>query len=313
MAPKGMPMKSIALVGLALLSQLIMPPTRPQPFRLATYGTFVATTPCDAAVRAPLQIPTAANCELVQWSLVLSQDPSTQAPSSYHLTVTYGYLAESTYRFTKGGADIVRDGRWTIARGITSAREAVVFRLDEQMPDRSVALLKVDDNVLHLLDHARRLMVGNASWSYSLNRAGDAVPPRPVASTSAIVADSASQEHFEGRSPCQEVASQLRMDVTSACNKAKWELILNRDPGTRAPTTYTLNGTLYRKHVRRGRWAILRGTNSNPNAVVYQLITNPPQETLLFLRADQNILFFLDKDRNLMVGDADFSYTLNRR
>ena len=76
---------------------------------------------------------------------------------------------------------------------------------------------------------------------------------------------------------------------------------------------HTLNGTLYRQHVREGRWTIVRGTSSNPNAIVYQLLTNTTRETLLLVRADENILFFLDKNRNLMVGDADFSYTLNRR
>ena len=43
-------------------------------------------------------------------------------------------------------------------------------------------------------------------------------------------------------------------------------------------------------------------------------IPNPgkPQGSPAFLKADDNILFFLNKDRNLMVGNADFSYTLNR-
>ena len=55
---------------------------------------------------------------------------------------------------------------------------------------------------------------------------------------------------------------------TAACNKAKWELILNRDPRTRTPTRYKLTGTLYRQHVREGRWTIVRGASSNPNAIV---------------------------------------------
>jgi hypothetical protein len=307
-------MKSIALVGVVLAWQLAFTAPEPtQPSGFATYGAFVATTPCDVALRVPLQIPAAANCELVQWSLVLTQDATRAIPASYRLSVTYGYLADSTYRFVKGGADIVREGRWTVAHGLTFAKDAVVFRLDGDKPDRSVMLLKVDDNVLHLVDRTQRLMVGNASWSYSLNRTGNALPARLVASTPATITDSATQEHFEGRSPCRDIASQLGMEVTSACNKAKWELTLNRDPRTLAPTTYRLNGTLYRQRAREGRWVIVRGTNSNPNATVYQLLTSDPRETMLLVREDENILFFLDNNRNVMVGDADFSYTLNRR
>jgi hypothetical protein len=307
-------MKSIALVGLTFSWQLFFTAAAPpQSSRFATYGAFVATTPCDTAVRAPLRIPTTANCELLQWSLVLSQDANTQAPTSYRLRVTYGYLAESTYQFRRGAPDVVREGSWTITRGVASAKDAIVFRLDGDKRDLSITLLKLDDNVLHLVDRSQHLVVGTSSWSYSLNRTGNPLPARLVASTLGTTPDSATQEHFEGRSPCRDIALQLGMDVTSACNKAKWELILNRDPTTHAPTTYTLKGTLYRQHIREGRWTIVRGTSSNPNAIVYQLLASDARETLLLARADENILFFLDKNTNLLVGDADFSYTLNRR
>jgi hypothetical protein len=94
--------------------------------------------------------------------------------------------------------------------------------------------------------------------------------------------------------------------------KAKWELVLYRDPITLAPTTYTLKGTFYRERLREGRWTILRGAGTRPDAVVYRLDPDKPRESLSFLKADDNILFFLDKERTLMVGNGDFSYTLNR-
>ena len=37
-----------------------------------------------------------------------------------------------------------------------------------------------------------------------------------------------------------------------------------------------------------------------------------PRESLFFLRAGDDILFFLDGELNVMVGDGEFSYTLNR-
>ena len=63
---------------------------------------------------------------------------------------------------------------------------------------------------------------------------------------------------------------------------------------------------------RTGKWAIVRGAKTNPDAVVYQLDSDKAQGSLLLLKADDNILFFLSKEKNLLVGNGDFSYTLNR-
>jgi len=94
--------------------------------------------------------------------------------------------------------------------------------------------------------------------------------------------------------------------------KLKWDLTLNHDPVTRIPTTYRLKGTLYRERIGEGRWAIVKGTKTNPEAVVYQLDPDKAAGSLFFLKADNSILFFLDKERNLLKGNGDFSYTLNR-
>jgi hypothetical protein len=37
------------------------------------------------------------------------------------------------------------------------------------------------------------------------------------------------------------------------------------------------------------------------------------KKTLSLLAADENVLFFLDKNQKLYVGNEDFSYTLNRK
>ena len=49
-----------------------------------------------------------------------------------------------------------------------------------------------------------------------------------------------------------------------------------------------------------------------PQAIVYEL-KEEGRPTLFFQQGDDNILFFLDKDRKLLVGNRDFSYTLNRK
>lgn len=118
--------------------------------------------------------------------------------------------------------------------------------------------------------------------------------------------------HFEGRSPCQEIVQMLEVPGRDDCLKIKWQLVLFQDPVTHAPTTYALGGFAWRNPPRTGKWRIVKGSNEDPNAVVYQLDPDDPKGFLSFLKADENILFFLDKNRDLLIGNAQFSFTLNR-
>lgn len=117
---------------------------------------------------------------------------------------------------------------------------------------------------------------------------------------------------FDGRTPCQTLARQLKAQVRPECNKVKWRLILYQDPVTHAPTTFTLSGMVYRNPPRTGKWTIRQGTKTDPAATIYQLDPDKPEESLSLLKADDNLLFFLDKDGNPLVGNMLFSYTLNR-
>jgi hypothetical protein len=117
---------------------------------------------------------------------------------------------------------------------------------------------------------------------------------------------------FDGRSPCQELAKQLQELTIPECIKIKWRLILYNDSVTGGPGTFILWGYIYRNEsAARGKWHIIKGTRVNPTAIVYQ-IDLPGKDPLFFQRGDENVLFFLDKEKNLMVGNRDFSYTLNR-
>jgi NlpE N-terminal domain len=123
---------------------------------------------------------------------------------------------------------------------------------------------------------------------------------------------SAKLARYEGSSPCREIARELNKAVSADCMKLKWDLTLYQNPTTGTATTYKLKGTFYRQQIGEGKWAIIKGTKTNPDAVVYQLDPDKPQGSLFLLKADDNILFFLSKEKNLLVGNGDFSYTLNR-
>lgn len=117
---------------------------------------------------------------------------------------------------------------------------------------------------------------------------------------------------FDGRTPCQGLAKQINEKVTTECIKIKWRLILYKDSITGNPGSYRLLGFIYKKdNPRIGKWHIIKGTKANPEAIVYQL--DQPGESPLFLeKGDENILFFLDQEKKLMIGNRDFSYSLNR-
>ena len=117
---------------------------------------------------------------------------------------------------------------------------------------------------------------------------------------------------FEGRSPCHGIARELKLPQHAGCTKVKWRITLYQDPRTSAPTTYKVEGTLHRQSAREGTWSIVRGAKTDPNAIVYRLGPTPTEAELLLLKADDNILFILNRDREPMVGHAEFSYTLNR-
>ena len=315
-------MKSIGPIGLVLLSMVFTQPVaRPVPPGSSTIGIFVGTSPCDAVSRAALKIPATANCEVINWHLTLFEDAKTLTPTTFELNCVYGLPEQGTLGLSKGGTNVGWKGKWKIVPGA----DGTVYELDLGVPTGAVSFLKVDHNLLHLMDQNKRLAIGNAGWSYTLNRKGNLGRnikqaagtsqlqfASPATYASQITTDSSVLGRFVGRSPCQDVASELSKAVTPDCIKAKWDLTLYQDPNTLAPTTYKLNGTFFRERVREGAWSIVRGTKTSMNAVVYQLDPDKPQGSLFLLKADSNILFFLDRDRNFLVGNSNFSYTLNR-
>ena len=116
---------------------------------------------------------------------------------------------------------------------------------------------------------------------------------------------------FEGRCACQELAAVLKKEVSSDCFKTKWGLNLFYNPDTHEPTTYVLEGSFFRQTIRKGKWSISKGTKEDPTELVFALEADN-QQTIYLLKGDDNVLFFLDNDKNILTGNELFNYTLNR-
>lgn len=129
----------------------------------------------------------------------------------------------------------------------------------------------------------------------------------PAAAHPVMVADSAREGIFVGRTPCGSIATEFTGFPAANCEKIKWEVTLYRDAATGEPRSYRYRGT---RTSHNGTWSVTRGSVSNPSATVYELQYD--KGVLLLLAADENVLLLMDRDRRLLVGDAGYSYTLNR-
>lgn len=121
-------------------------------------------------------------------------------------------------------------------------------------------------------------------------------------------AESAVAGVFEGRTPCGQVATDFTGYPAATCEKIKWEITLYRDRASGEPASYQYRGT---RTSRSGSWSIRRGAAHDSNATIYQLHYEDDRR-LSLLPVGKDVLLLLDDGLHVLVGDASWSYTLNR-
>jgi hypothetical protein len=282
----------------------------------SVFGVFVGSSPCTESISPVLQIPADANLQ-IRWNLTLYQNPKTREPAGYQLRCDYESTVAGAPKPENRKHTVKRKGLWTIGKGTKWNEDAVVYELSG-----AVVLFQLNRDILHVLNPDRSLMVGNGGWSYTLNRAesaeklGTPAPPpdAPPESYKILPLEKGPAVFgiFAGRTPYEGIVRHLNQDANARGTKLKWVVTLFQDPATLAPTTYRLEGTFFRSNVRVGKWTIMHGTATDPNAMVYQLEPTKTQSGLSLLKGDENVLFFLDGNGKPFVGHANFSYTLNR-
>ena len=154
----------------------------------------------------------------------------------------------------------------------------------------------------------------------------DSVPDRSNSSKDSAVV-------FAGTTPCGNVIRPIHKINPEPdcplkeckCIMVEWELTLYVDANTNEPTRYKLKGidrysvketNMYsepgNKSEAEGKWAIVRGTKTNPEATFYQLNPDKPGMALSFLKLSDSLLHIVDQNEKLMIGNEFHSYTLNR-
>lgn len=275
---------------------------------------FVGSTPGDELIKSLLTIPTDKEVDFIRWNLILNETNSNQ--NTFSLKIAFGVSQPNTLGF-KTEEKLAFEGTYTIAPSKDKSLHGVIYHLKSTALPGEIMMVKLNENIFHLLTPQHRLMIGNGGWSYTLNRKeliiDNAAAPALTISTT-LLSDTSRQVVYEGRTPCQDYAAEHQLKVTSSCFKLKWRLILNRDVITHQPTTYIIRKVV--DNIPRdvsGNWRIIKGTKENPDVIIYQLDPEDPQNSICFLAGDKNVLFFLDKSFRLHAGNGDFSYTLNKR
>jgi hypothetical protein len=177
----------------------------------------------------------------------------------------------------------------------------------------------VGNDLLRLQSSSGALMVGTGGLSYTLNRrerAEQPGDPATAADFSYTISPRATGSTlfglFEGRTPCRNIAQDLKLGEVPGCIKVNGRVTLYQDPQTAAPARYKIESTLHRQQPRVGTWRMAKGAPGQPAAVVYELAAAGREAPILLMRGDDNVLFFLNQQRQMLVGSIDFGYTLNR-
>lgn len=252
-------------------------------------NTHIGSTPANSVVRSFLGIPLSDSVDFIRWKLTIRSN-------AYHLQCNYGVGQANTNGFVKGGKKVEISGKYE--------KEKNYYQF--QNGTRILKAVELNTDLLHLVNEDENLMVGNSGWSYTLN----SISPSGIAQASIISSPTVFKDSivFEGRTPCGVwgiVAPE------SPCYKLKWLVVLYADSKTKNSGTFRISGTPWRQEGgKNGNWKIVTGTKGQ---TIYQLTHKNGNEFLYLLKLDEHILVFTDGKEKLLVGNEDFSYTLNRR
>ena len=249
--------------------------------------TYTGSTPAGAVVRSFLGIPLSDSVDFIRWKFIISDN-------LYQLQCNYGISKANTDGFINGGEKIELNG--------VCRKDKNYFKFQNQT--KTLKAIELNTDLLHLLNADDSMLVGNGSWSYTLNN----ISPSGNDEISIIAAPGALKDSiaFEGRTPCKVPGV---VATGSLCYKLKWYIVLYANARINKPGSYKVFGTQWRKKgARTGNWKIITGKKGR---TIYQLNDDNGNGFLYFLKPSEHILMFTDARGKLLVGDEDFSYTLN--
>lgn len=264
---------------------------------------FEATTPCDPSAPPLPQIPAGTTCEMAIWHVGLRPD------GTFMLSMAYGMSQPNTMNVRDGGVNVEMSGAWETLSEPGPSGLAIIELTD---PTTSpVRFAKISDHLLHLLDGQGRLKIGNAAWSYTLNRAGITSPQAPAAVNPISPSGQDISGTFQGRTPCQQaIATFLGRPEQDDCRRIKLRVELRATPGSTSNGDYLTNAVYVASGARGQQAGTWRQRQDAPGII--ELEPASGGFPLRLILVDYNHLLILDNNNRALVGDAHHSYTLSR-
>lgn len=292
-------MKTVILIFLALAAGLLKRGYNSIE-TMSPGSEFITCTECPKDIRGFLNIPANADCDMVKWKLFVFDN------GKYKLDAEWKYIVDNRTE-AKGGELLNSQGTWKVSKTNPgySKSEVYIFAADDR-PSEWVSMLKLNDNMFQLMTKEKKLAIGGGGWSNTLNRVNPVVDESIDFTLSNSVNTLATDSLvLQGRSPFTE---GLGLDPAPGRIKIKWLLSLKKDQ------TFKLRRVMARANAITGKWSVVKGWKDNKDAVVYKLDTqNPQPHSLYLLKGSEDVFFFVSQEKGMLVGNDEFSYTLNRR
>jgi hypothetical protein len=247
--------------------------------------SYTASTPAGKQIRNFLGISPSDSIDFIRWLLKIKD------AKEFIISCNYGLSKPNTNGF-------VHENKVAFSGTITPKDDVLILNYE----GNTQGLQILNDNILHLLNNDGTLMAGNGGWSYTLN-AMTQVSTKEINLKHQAVSFKDSIL-FEGRTPCKGIEEMMLGKTRPECYKKKWLVYLYKN----APTsgTYRIGSTA---GSYKGKWKLKEDAAGK---TVYTLELNNGR-TLNLLHVDNNIVYLMNPNGELMVGDHDFSYSLNRR
>ena len=150
--------------------------------RTNTEIALVGCTPGDEDIKSTLSIPLETKIDFIRWNLKL------ESPNTFVLDIAYGESQPNTLDLKGGGEKRSLKGKYTVSKLTGNPGFKEVYSLKDPGLTKSILLVKLSENVFHLLTSQNHLMVGNGGWSYSLSREG------PVNSNDILISSAVSNK-----------------------------------------------------------------------------------------------------------------------
>jgi hypothetical protein len=250
---------------------------------------YTGSTPANAAVvRDFLNIPRTDSVDFIRWKLQLNN-------GEFQLICNYGIGKPNTNGFYNGGKAIQLKGKF-----IALGNDIIL-----QNAGKSLRMVELNEDLLHIADNSEHLLVGTGGWSYTLNTLSPLHSSHVnLKANMGTVTDSLV---YVGRTPCGVPGV---VEPGKECYKLKWKIIFYPISNTLHYGRYKILSTAYRTQIgKTGTWRLIHGKDDR---IIIEMNNDEETNYIYLVKLDEEVLIFSDGEGKLLVGNEDFSYTINR-